>query len=227
MKIFTSLLSFAFALSAIAQNAVSLTGAISLEMPSQSGTNGATVVYVPSAKEYHTCFAGNATFPYAIFDKDGNLKSQQSAGNDIRGMWLYKKKIHQNTYDGDNQPDANSVGTYSTKKKSILFFHKGKLHYYKPGVSAVTIVPLKLDNYREYNATSVGYMSKKNMEIVLLNVYKKRLEFYSEKTLNLSASVDLPKNIVAEELFNFAVTNNMAFFFNKKNRMWYGLKINF
>lgn len=227
MKKFISTLCLSLAVSFLVQSAVSLTGSITLQMPSGTGTNGASVAYNPSTKEYHASFAGNASFPYTIFDTDGNLKTSRTAEVDIRGLWVYKKKIMHNPYDGPNQPDPNSVGTFSTKNKSILFYHNGKLYYFKPGKSTANIVQLKLDKAHEYNVTSVGYTKKKNMEIVLLNVSKKRLEFFSEKTLILTASVDLPKNIVAEDLFNFAVTNDIAFFFNKKDRMWYGLKLNF
>ncbi len=227
MKVITTIFSFSLVLSLVAQGTVSLTSAISLQMPSGNGSNGAAVVYHSGTKEYHAAFAGNASFPYAIFDKEGNRKSEKTAEQDIRGMMLIKNEIQINPFSGSNQPDPNSVGTYSTKKKSIVFFDNGKLYYYKIGKTKISVVDLKLSNLKDYNSTSLGYTSKKNMEIVLLNVNKKRLEFYSEKSSKLTASIDLPKNIVVENMFNFSVTNNIAFFFNKKNRIWQGFSINF
>lgn len=208
-----------------AQNEISLTPYITLQMPSGDGKNAASVVYHPIEKQYHTCFAGDASFTYCIFDEDGNLVSSKKAGADIRGLWVIGKEIMYNVYKGENQPGYNSVGTYSSKKNSILFFHNYMVFYYKPKELTGVASPLKISEKTGYNKTSIGYISKNNMELIILNVEKRQLEFYSEKTKELSAFIEIPKRTKLEHELNFSVTNNTAFFFDTSDRTWYGMKI--
>lgn len=130
---------------------------ISLEMPGEDGSNGAGIAYDPVAKKYFAAFAGNMTYPLAVFDSKGKLLSDASLTTmaDVRGLWYNPntKKICGNAYDdggwfcyvtdksgmptdikivkeGLNQPSAQSVGVYDAKGKKILFLNQEGLEAY-------------------------------------------------------------------------------------------------
>lgn len=76
---------------------------ITLEMPGDGGSNGASIAWHPVQKKYYTSMAGNAIFNFGIFDATGKRLSpeDQEALADLRGIWYepVSKSIQANTYD--------------------------------------------------------------------------------------------------------------------------------
>jgi hypothetical protein len=131
---------------------------LELVMPGTEGANGAGVAWHPVQKKYYAAFAGNTTFPLAVFNAQGQLLSsdEQTTLFDIRGIWYNgsKQAIQMNGYKGEgwaeyvmdskgfpkeikmintkeSQPDAQSVGAFSAKDKAVYFFTKdGNLEKY-------------------------------------------------------------------------------------------------
>ncbi|MBC7874311.1 MAG: hypothetical protein H7Y01_09965 [Ferruginibacter sp.] len=128
-----------------------------LSMPGENGANGASVVWHPVLKKYYASFAGNATFPLAVFDATGKLLSSPGLETmiDVRGMWYntVSKKIEANGYDdggwvsyvldakgipgdivqlqeGQMQPDVQSVGVFDAVKKRVCFLFEGSIIAY-------------------------------------------------------------------------------------------------
>ena len=81
-----------------AQKVRSLSDVMELKMPKtkkdlNSGTNGSSVIYNPSTRKYYASFAGNATYPLAVFNTQGKrISSENLKGRiDMRGMWYNRK----------------------------------------------------------------------------------------------------------------------------------------
>ncbi|MBY0478472.1 MAG: hypothetical protein K2Q24_12560 [Chitinophagaceae bacterium] len=112
------------------------------------GANGAAVIYHPKEKLYYAAQAGNKLFPLVIFNKDGDIVSEETQETliDVRGLWYNPKtkQISGNGYDesgwfhydlnkkglpekidifkeGLYQPDKNSGGVLNTEDEEILF----------------------------------------------------------------------------------------------------------
>lgn len=160
MKQGSVILGFLFLLSAnaFAQGAARpLKQVMTLEMPGESGTNGAMVVWHPIQKKYYSSFAGNVTYPMAVFNVTGKMISpaDMETGFDTRGLWYNSvtKTLDANGYDdfgwakykldlkgmpsepevyveGLTQPDAQSVGVFDGLKKQVVFLDNGTLHFY-------------------------------------------------------------------------------------------------
>ncbi len=112
------------------------------------GKNGASVAWHPIQKKYYTTFAGNGTYPLAVFNAAGKLLSSDTctAQFDTRGLWYNKttKQIEGNAYNNvgwfkyainkkglvskiemlyakQKQPDAQSTGAYIEAYDKVLF----------------------------------------------------------------------------------------------------------
>lgn len=112
------------------------------------GANGAAVVYHPKEKLYYAAQAGNKEFPLIIFNKDGEIVSEESQSTliDVRGLWYNPKTkdLEGNAFEnfgwfsydlnkkglpekinikkpGKFQPDNNSAGILNTKDEEVLF----------------------------------------------------------------------------------------------------------
>lgn len=121
-----------------------------LKMPDSTGTNGAQVAWHPIQKKYYAAFAGNKTYPIAVFDIKGKLLSPKGLKTqfDVRGLWYnpIEKNIQTNGYDtlgwasytldakgiptgvktiftGAHQPGFQSVGAYNIKENVLHFFN--------------------------------------------------------------------------------------------------------
>ncbi len=144
---------------------------ITLTMPDGTGSNGASVVWHPGMKKYYAAFAGNVSYPLAVFDATGKRLSADELETmvDLRGMWYNtgSKKIEANSYDeggwisytlntkgipqdivqlmeGMVQPDAQSVGVFDAAKKRISFLKEGSVYSYSlKGVAADDVIELK------------------------------------------------------------------------------------
>jgi hypothetical protein len=146
-KIFLLATLFALTTTAIAQNR-SLKKVISFVMPEEGGSNGASVVYHPVLKKYYAAMAGNASYPFAVFDVKGKLITSIEAGFDVRGMWYNSKTktIQANGYndfgwtnfildvkgkptgnkifvEGLMQPNDQSVGLFNDKLQKMYFLN--------------------------------------------------------------------------------------------------------
>ncbi len=126
-----------------------LAEALRLKMPDGDGTNGAAVAWHPDLEMYFSAFAGNSTYPMAVFNKKGERISAVDieTGFDPRGFWFdtQKSQVWGNGYDdygwyrldvskrpaapeamsivdGMVQPEANSVGVYDPVEKGVAFF---------------------------------------------------------------------------------------------------------
>jgi hypothetical protein len=126
---------------------------IELKMPKKasdalSGTRGTAVAWNPEQKKYYAAFAGNAEFPFAVFDASGKRRSSDdlSCTQDVRGLWYNPglNKICGNSYydigwfsykldtrglpvgseisiSGLNQPGDNSIGVYNEASNRVYF----------------------------------------------------------------------------------------------------------
>jgi hypothetical protein len=144
---------------------------ITLTMPGENGSNGASVVWHPVLKKYYAAFAGNDSYPLAVFGATGKRLSDDELETmfDMRGMWYntVSKKIEANGYfeggwisykldangipldieqlkEGMLQPDEQSVGVFDGAKKRICFLSKGNIISYSlKGVEAYDVIVLK------------------------------------------------------------------------------------
>lgn len=198
MKMQTVILSFLMLLfvSVNAQTPVkTLKQVMTLEMPGENGTNGATVVWHPIQKKYYSAFAGNTTYPMAVFNVTGKLISPADleTGFDIRGLWYnsVSKTLDANGYadfgwakftldlkgipsdpevyaEGLNQPDEQSVGVFDGLKKQVVFLGFGTLHFYSPtGEDLAQVLELKIEqDGNELNGDDEDGFSKYNTTTV-------------------------------------------------------------
>jgi len=230
------------------------------------GTRGASVIWHPVQKKYYASFAGNTAYPMGVFDAKGKRLSddKQTTMIDTRGLWYnpVTKSVSGNAYsengwfaytldnsgiptdinvskEGMNQPDAQSVGTYNTTAKQVLFLKGAQIYMYDAegsllDSSAIHFGRKKIDGVKEdedlsytpedYNYTSLIYTGVKGQELGFLNITNKEIELYDVKTGFLTKILTLPETAIAEAAFNFAFANGMYWLFNIELRKWIGYK---
>ena len=142
-----------------------------LVMPGDVGSNGASVVWHPLQKKYYAAMAGNAIYPFSVFDIKGKRISDESleAGNDLRGLWYNTKtkSIDGNCYDsagwvtykldakglptapeiilsGMYQPTGQSVGVYNTKLNAVYFLSVTGVSVYDIKGTETNMIALKM-----------------------------------------------------------------------------------
>jgi hypothetical protein len=167
-KLFLSTIVFAFAFSLNGQNRI-LKQFIEFSMPGENGSNGASVVYHPVQKKYYASMAGNANFPFSVFDLKGTLLTNEdiTAGFDVRGMWYNNKTktIQANGYndfgwtnfkldaagnptsnevfiEGLKQPTEQSVGVFNNKLQQVYFLNELSITQYDLKGNEVKVFPL-------------------------------------------------------------------------------------
>ena len=156
-----------------AQTPQALKKVMELKMPKtvdddMPGTRGASVVWHPINKKYYACFAGNADYPFAVFDGTGKRLSgeNQTALMDTRGLWYnpatklvcgnghgdlgwYSYVLDKSGIPTDimmiknnmHQPNAQSVGVYNSAAKQVLFLHGSQVYMYESdGTPADSII---------------------------------------------------------------------------------------
>ena len=121
------------------------------------GKRGGAVIWHPLQKKYYAAFAGNETFPLAVFDVTGKLLSgeDQTCMVDTRGLWYNPKlkKICGNGYAdigwfshtldlkgipvtseiyvaGMNQPGEQSIGVFHAKTNLVYFLYGQNIFVY-------------------------------------------------------------------------------------------------
>jgi hypothetical protein len=229
------------------------------------GTRGASVAWHPVQKKYYAAFAGNMGYPLAVFDEKGKRVSDDDLTTqfDIRGLWYNptSKTIQMNGYaesgwaeykldtkgiptetgelfEGQNQPDAQSTGTYNSREKAVYFFHNADGTLTKYGIASgeeEKVVTLHLGKTKEsadfenedvaedYNSAA-AYTDIPGSEIALLNHYDKKIELYSLRTGYKVKEFQLPEDAVVETMFNFSYSNGIYWLFNMEERIWKGYK---
>lgn len=145
-----------------AQKVRTLSETIELRMPSKKhgGTNGAAVTYHSAEGKYYACFAGNSSYPLAVFNEAGKRISKENLEGmiDSRGIWYNDKmnticgKAHskkawykytledgiptsQETYTKASHRTSNqSIAAYNTKR-DLVYLLSGKFIevYYEDG----------------------------------------------------------------------------------------------
>ena len=130
------------------------------------GTRGGAVAWHPVQKKYYAAFAGNQSYPLAVFDGKGKLLSDDklTCMYDLRGLWYNTKlkKICGNGYGdigwlsyklnsngipedavidaaGMNQPGSQTIGTYNSKLNTVCFLYGQEIYLYDEGA-------MQLDN---------------------------------------------------------------------------------
>jgi hypothetical protein len=121
------------------------------------GKRGAAVVWHPEQKKYYAAFAGNLSFPLAVFDATGKRLSgeDQTTLEDTRGLWYNPKlkAICGNGYsdigwfsykldakgipvdagvlaEGMNQPGDQSIGVFNTTSNEVCFLYGQNIFVY-------------------------------------------------------------------------------------------------
>ncbi|MEO5563528.1 MAG: hypothetical protein ABIR18_08835 [Chitinophagaceae bacterium] len=230
------------------------------------GTRGAIVAWHPVQKKLYAAFAGNEGFPMGVFDEKGKRLSSEDLTTmaDTRGLWYdpSAKSLYGNGYsdmgwfaytldktgiptdaevekEGMNQPGVQSVGTYNTAGKQVLFLNLSQVYMYNKDAEPVDSILIhwgrkKTDGadededivrqHEDYNSSSVVYTGIKGQELGLLNITNKQVELYDIKTGFLTKVLTLPETSVVEPFFNFAYANGTYWLFNIEMRKWVGYK---
>lgn len=122
-----------------------------------SGINGAAVVWNPQQKKYYSAMAGNAEFPFCVFDVEGKRLSADSleCNIDLCGLWFNAENntIQANAFGikgffeyqlddkglpqlvsthatGMSQPNYQAAGNYDVAKARIIFLDLDQVIYY-------------------------------------------------------------------------------------------------
>jgi hypothetical protein len=121
------------------------------------GTRGGAVAWHPILKRYYAAYAGNKTYPLAVFDAKGKLLSgnELETMEDLRGLWYNPKMktICGNGYAdigwfsykldakgipaeseifaaGMNQPGEQSIGVFNAKSNLVCFLYGQNIYTY-------------------------------------------------------------------------------------------------
>ncbi len=230
-----------------------------LEIPQgvSEGTNGTGLAYDPVKKLYYTAFAGNSTFPLIVFKPDGKVVDDNTTTMvDVRGLWYNPKTAaieangfaengiiqyqtdkngvptnYKMLFEGQNQPEANSVGVLDPAHNEILFLELedgvGTVHRYSRNTGKeLGVIELQdLDDLALYNTTAMVYTGIKGAELGIVDYELAIIYLFDISTGENTKQVTLPLDTVVEERFNFAFANGMFWFFDTAYRTWYGYKM--
>ncbi len=122
-----------------------------------AGTRGAAVAWHPVQKKYYAAFAGNGSYPLAVFNVDGKRLSgdDQACFTDLRGLWYNPKlkticgngygdigwfsyKLDQYGFPlesevyaaGKNQPGLQNIGIFNANSNMVCFLYGQKIFVY-------------------------------------------------------------------------------------------------
>lgn len=224
-----------------------LSKSIELHFEQSTGTNGSVVAYHPNIGMYYAAIAGNEVFPLEVFNEHGINMKQAKTGFDARGIWYNTKtkRMEGNAQGGgiyeidldesgnpsaatklsdkQMQPGEQSVGTFDSKKKLIVFYEAGYLHFFdskKYSVKKTLRLKVKvgLDNI---NLTSLIYTGIKGQEFGLLDHNMKQVLVFNRKG-EQTGSYQLPRNAITHTAFRFSYANNLVFLYDVNTRTWVG-----
>lgn len=143
--------------------------------------------------------------------------------------------------EGMNQPNEQAVGTYNPATKQVLFLSSDSVIMYdNKGMRTGKYLILHLNRTKDkgietdtgileairmnYNSVSLIYTGISGAEMGVLNSEGKWVELYDAKTGFLTQRLNMPADIPAEQMFNFAYANGLYWFFDMDARTWYGCK---
>ncbi len=145
--------------------------------------------------------------------------------------------------EGKNQPDDQSVGVYVANntiaylsptyyiekynaKTGLSTNSSTKLHVgckTKDDVSKMETEDMEATKWDSRNYSVVQYTGMPKSEWAILNVTERKIELYDQQTgLQNKTYYAIPKEITLEMNFNFSYANGIWWFFNKKEKKWYG-----
>lgn len=142
---------------AVAAKAQTFTKTITIKMPEEGGSNGASVAWHPIQKKYFAAMAGNAVYGLVITNAKGETlsKEDQQTNIDVRGLWYNAKSrsIEGNTYsdngwfrykltingngvedkpiilkEGQNQPNEQSLGVFDSTNRLVYFLDYRRIY---------------------------------------------------------------------------------------------------
>lgn len=139
---------------------------------------------------------------------------------------------------GTHQPGPQSVGTYYASNKRVGFLNGNKITFYDPNTGEVDVdrslvlqprypnVDFPDDLDAGYNETTAVFTGITGKEIGILNIDDGQVELYNMKTGICSGVADIPEEVdYLYPMFNFAYTNQLFWFFDKKSRTWNGFNL--
>ncbi len=224
-----------------------------LAIQSESGTNGLGVTYDAQNKIYYTAFAGNMSYPLEAFTESGTLKYSTELGVDARGFWYNPttKKLEGFSYDNGGSyqttvtggvasttldvgktygEDAQAVGVYCDKLKSVMFVSNGEAIFYKKPGGKAKIVKLSMPSAESLNANGPMYTGVKGKEIGLLNFETMEVELFSASSGKKTGTVALETEACVSEIdvpysFRVSYANGKVWIFDTDSRQWLGFSI--
>jgi len=199
---------------------------LSLQMPmSGGGYNGTAVAFDTYNRVYYATFAGNASYPLAKFNANGELISYDEVGNDVRGLWYNPKKakLEFNKYNGSSQPESNSVGAYDAVNDKVYYWDGSYIYKYNNATGALESKVSVLRNTRNvFSSYSLIYTGVAGKEIGLLLPAEKKIFLFDKNTGGQKGEIKLPSTAVVEDKFNFSFANNLIWLFDINARVWTG-----
>ncbi len=132
-------------------------------------------------------------------------------------------------FEGQNQPDFQSVGAYDFSKKTVVFFNmaSGNLSLYsrkKPTKIKTLALDWGTQSAETINMYSVGFTGHAGYEYVLLDYDGGKLVYFNRKG-KLTGTTRLPADAPLNEAFAFSFANDRVFLYDKDARIWTAYKI--
>jgi len=242
--------------SAIAQKPLTSSNCdITLTVQGESGTNGVSVAYNPKNQVYYTVFAGNADYEIETHNINGTSTGHQAIGFDVRGMWYNpaKKGLEGICYENNGGfevvlnsdgsvsgtkattfsygMEAQTVATYATKMKSVMFVEGNTVSFFKPGkTKAKTVLLSSTDMEVSLNTNGPIYTGIKNYEIGLLEAETMTIHLFSAASGKETGKVKLNTGACNSlsnfpDYFRVSYCNDRVFIFDTDSRTWTGYKL--
>lgn len=218
------------------------------------GTNACAVAWNPNARIYITVIAGNEGFPLEGFNTSAEMVFSAQANFDYRGLWYNPatKQMEGNgagelgwttfslnanntpssnltIYEGQHQPDFQSVGSYNDDKKQVVFLNPDFTTiqlFSRDRPRKIKKITLKWGDVSTFsiNNNTLGYTGVKGFEYVVLDYVSGKLIFFNGKGA-ITATRSLPEGAPLNDSFAFSFANGHAFLYDKSERTWYGYKV--
>ena len=216
---------------------------LTLNIQSNSGTNGLGIVFSEKTNSYYTAFAGNKVYPLEGFSAKGEHLFSVELGMDARGFWYNSSKntlegIGYGNKDSYSIPLSANLGQYEVApissvetesygmgeqqvgvnagSKGIMFVENNTAYFFKK-IGKSKSVSLSLESSSDnLNQVSPIYTGVKGKEIGIYNFDTQSMEFYSASNGKFAGSVVLEYESCSEEIdqpYSFRVAYT-------NNRVW-------